>query len=83
MRGGSRLTKYEYRDSRASTPGAGQVGGRDQAVMPAADHHNVDIRSRIGGHGSASQISQPDVDSREHIRVSEFLGLCHGSSVRF
>lgn len=63
--------------------GAGQVGGRDQAVMPAADHHSVEIRSRIGGHESASQISRPDVDSRERIRVSEFRGLCPGPSVRF
>ena len=31
----------------------------------------------------ASQISRTDVDSRGRIRVTGFLGLCHGSSVRF
>jgi len=51
--------------------------------MPAADHHNVDIRRRIGGHRSASQISRTAVGSGAPIRGSGFLGLCHGSTLRF
>ena len=70
MRRGSRLTRYEYRDSRASIPskacadtaapptwssrsstrtrrpGAGQIGGGDQSVVPAADYDDVGLAGR-------------------------------------
>ena len=74
MRDGSRLTRYEYRDTRTSTPSkacaetaappivpqplqqphpearAGQIAGRDQAVVAAADDDDIEIPRVVVGH---------------------------------
>ena len=74
MRDGSKLTRYEYRETRTSTPSKacadtaapptcakplqqphpqarpGQVAGRDQAVVPAANDDDIEIPRVAASH---------------------------------